>query len=376
MEIRSADGKAFLRFRGNDEGKLLYRTQSVDWTATNARFRTEFLEGWNELLVIFDPEGNAYPILNLVWVAQENGLPLLVPACGNLSEIAIGRSGAPSGSDVLFDDLRLMRNWTLVGNATHYSSAFDYPLDADTYFRQHGWKDTVAAGAKIVEGNAATGRRCLSLPSSANGEMSHTFSPELDDVTIEFSWCNSPDKDIRVDAGLVKFGDGKGNVLTLSADESGHVRYQANGQEWVTTEYALVKGWNKARVILVPGKPAEIKLAPQRAGEHPKSQWKRAWFTTEKDKVKNDFQTRTSATFTGLASVSLRHQDNAKGEFLFDDLVVLTNKPSPRDLANKGREQWAEDDLQGIDARLRSRFWPEIEKILVERGLLHKTEKK
>lgn len=375
IELRSSDGKSFLRLRGDEDGKLLYRTQSTDWKATKALFRPEFLEGWNELILVFDPDGNAYPILNLIWVAQENGLPLLIPNCGKLTELVVGRSGTPSGSDVLFDDLRLLRNWTLVGNATLYSSAFDYPLDADRYFKQHGWQGAGAAGARLEEGNAGTGKRCLALSGLSTDEMTRTFDQELRDVTMEFSWCHDPTKNIRVDAGEVSVTDSKGKRLSLSADEGGHVRYRVNEQAWVTTEYTLVNGWNKARIIIEANKPADIMLAPQRAGLHPKSQWTQAWFTYEKDKTKTDFRTNTGAELSGIARVAVRRQGDVKGDFFFDDLVVLTNKPTTRDLAMKGRAQQPDNDLKGMDARLRSRFWKDIEKILIERGLIKKEEK-
>jgi hypothetical protein len=354
----------------------------MDWTPTNIRFRTEYLANWHELVVIFDAEGNACLRLDMEWVAQANGLPLLIPRRGNASMLAMGRTGAAAGTDVRFDDLRVIRNYTLTGTATLYSSTFEYPLDAAACFKQLGWSNIAAAGARLETGKGATGgRRCLLLPGNAPADtpVSRTFEPELRDVAAEFSWYHNPEEmkqsDAayvpRVDAGHVRLSDGKGNKLTLSADAQGQVRYRINNQEWQTTGYTLIKGWNKTRVVFAEDKPLMFWMAPQRTGIHPKQQWEfQTVATYGTNKVKTDFHQDLQTVFFGLKSIEVGRNAGIEADFLFDDLTVQTNKLSERQSKQYDIGNVRQSLPNELDNRLANRDWPQIEKVLVEKGLL------
>jgi hypothetical protein len=382
VELRSPDGKAFLRFRGDDGGRLLYSTEKSDWVTTSARFHPEFLNNWHELAVIFDTEGNAYLRLNLDWVAQANGLPLVIPNRGMLSVLCLGRTGGAEGVDVLFDDLRIIRNSKLVGNATIYSSTFEYPLDSAECLKQHGWKNAAKAGARIEAGKgAAGGRRCLLLPGNAPAEtpVTRSFKPALSDVTAEFSWYHNPDEEKQTDApyirqadaGYVRLVDAQGNRLSFSADAQGLARYRVNDQPWKETGYMLAKGWNKTRVVLAEGKPVSFWMAPQRPGISPKGQWKLIetdTYTTKK--LQTDFCQKLEQTFSGLARVEVARKTGSSADFLFDDLFVLTNQETERTLRQPDFGNNRMTFTAEIDNRLANRDWPQIEKSLVEKGLL------
>jgi hypothetical protein len=387
VELRSADGKEFLRLRGDEYGWLQYRTESVDWTATNIRFRTEYLANWHEFVVIFDTEGNACLRLDMEWVAQANGLPLLIPGRGNVSMLAMGRTGVGTGTDVRFDDLRVIRNYTLVGTATLYSSTFEYPLDAEACFKQLGWSNIVAAAARLETGKGATGgRRCLLLPGNAPADttVSRTFEPELRDVTAEFSWYHNPDEERqsdtayipKVDSGFVRLCDARGNRLTLSADDKGVARYRINDQDWLSTGYKLDKGWNKTRVVFAENKALEFWMANQRKGAHPKGQWKLiATAVYTNDSVKTDYCQKLETVFSGLSRVEVGRNPGSKDDFLFDDLFVITNKPSER---TRSQPDFGNNRItlpNELDNRLANRDWPQIEKVLVEKGLVKAKEK-
>jgi hypothetical protein len=388
VELRSIDGKEFLRLRGDEYGWLLYRTESMDWTPTNIRFRTEYLANWHELVVIFDAEGNACLRLDMEWAAQANGLPLLIPRRGNASMLAMGRTGAAAGTDVRFDDLRVIRNYTLTGTATLYSSTFEYPLDAASCFKQLGWSNIAAAGARLETGKGATGgRRCLLLPGNAPAEIlvTRTFEPELRDVATEFSWYHNPEEmkqsDAayvpRVDAGHVRLSDGKGNKLTLSADAQGQVRYRINNQEWQTTGYTLIKGWNKTRVVFAEDKPLMFWMAPQRTGIHPKQQWEfQTVATYGTNKVKTDFHQDLQTVFFGLKSIEVGRNAGIEADFLFDDLTVQTNKLSERQSKQYDIGNIRQSLPNELDNRLANRDWPQIEEILLKRGLVKQEDLK
>jgi len=383
VELRSGDGKSFLRLRGDQEGKLLYQTEQGDWMATNAKFRPDFLENWNELAVIFDHEGNAYLRLNMEWVAQEDGVPLVIPQRDTLSVLSIGRTGTPAGSNgtaVNFDDLRLGRNNTLVADATLYSSTFEYPFDVQACFKQLGWENVAASGACLETGKgAAGGRRYLVLPANApaNAPVSRTFAPVLQDVTAEFSWFHDPEAGKRVDAGYVRLVDAKSHKLTFSADAEGRVRYRVNDQDWKTTEYQLVKGWNKTRVVFSEKNPTEFWMAPQRTGIHPKEQWKLIALDTYTTKIlKTDTQQKLTEVFTDLQRIEVGRNEGKEGAFLFDDLFVITNKPSTRDVKQADIGNVRQTFANELDNRLANRDWPQIEKVLVEKNLVSKPNKK
>jgi hypothetical protein len=387
VELRSGDGKESLRLRGNEQGMLLYRTENADWIRTNLRFRPEYLANWHELTVIFDADGNAYLRLNGEWVAQANGQPLVIPNRGTLSMLELGRTGAVSGSDVCFDDLRVLRNFKLVGTATLYSSTFEYPLDADACLKQLGWNNAAAACARLEYGKGATaGRRCLLLPGNAPADtpVSRSFDPELRDVTAEFSWYHNPDENKQadvaygtsVDSGFVRLSDAKGNRLTLSADEKGVARYRINDQAWRSTDYKLVNGWNKSRVVIGENKPLEFWMAPQRKGIHPKEQWKLitvAVYTN--DSVKTDYCQKVDTVFSGLSRVEIGRNVGSKDDFLFDDLFVLTNKPSERTRAQPDFGNNRITLPNELDNRLANRDWTQIEKVLIEKGFVKAKEK-
>ena len=388
VELRSADGKELLRLRGDEYGWLLYRTESMDWTATNIRFRTEYLANWHELVVIFDADGNAFLRMNMEWGAQTSGLPLLIPCRGNVSMLAMGRTGAAAGTDVRFDDLRVIRNYTLTGTATLYSSTFEYPLDAAACFKQLGWSNIAAAGARLETGKGATGgRRCLLLPGNAPADtpVSRTFEPELRDVVAEFSWYHNPEEmkqsDAayvpRVDAGYVRLSDAKGNKLTLSADAQGQMRYRMNDQDWCRMDYKLVKGWNKTRVVFAENRPLAFWMAPQRSGISPKKQWKLIEIDTYTDKkIEADFCQKLETVFSSLSRVEVGRNPISKDDFLFDDLFVITNKPSER---TRSQPDFGNNRItlpNELDNRLANRDWPQIEEILLKRGLVKQEDLK
>lgn len=382
VELRSSDGKQFLGLRSDRWGWLQYRTESADWTTTDTRFRPEFLDNWNELVVIFDPEGNVYLRMNMEWVNQADGRPLLIPARDKLDTLVLGRGKAEGGTVVRFDDLRVVKNFRLVGNATFHSSTFEYPLEAAACFRELGWTGIAEAGARLQTGySAANGRRCLLLPGNAPAgtPVVREFPDDLQDVTAQFSWYHGANelkqKDCayapRVDAGYVRLVDGSGNRLTLSSGADGRARYRVNDGDWQATDHQLVDGWNKTRVVIGAGKPVEFWMAPQRAGIHPKEQWKLQKIATYgTDKVESDFCQELETVLTGLRSVEVGRQAGSEADFLFDDLLVTTNKETARQTKQYDFGNTRVTLADELDNRLANRDWPEIEKTLKEKRLL------
>jgi hypothetical protein len=112
-------------------------------------------------------------------------------------------------------------------------------------------------------------------------------------------------------------------------------------------------------------------MAPQRPGISPKGQWKLIetdTYTTKK--LQTDFCQKLEQTFSGLARVEVARKTGSSADFLFDDLFVLTNQETERTLRQPDFGNNRMTFTAEIDNRLANRDWPQIEKSLVEKGLL------
>ena len=168
--------------------------------------------------------------------------------------------------------------------------------------------------------------------------------------------------------------DGNGNRLTLSADAEGRARYCINGGDWQATDYQLTDGWNKTRVVFGAGKPLEFWMAPQRAGTHPKEQWKLIGIAIHSSQEREtDFKQELGLRLSGFRRIEVGRNPDSSADFLFDDLFVITNKHTARQMADGGGIGERRHILPGedeLDERLLNRDWPVIKAILKEKGLL------
>ncbi len=146
---------------------------------------------------------------------------------------------------------------------------------------------------------------------------------------------------------------------------------QGQDGDWQSTEYQLVEGWNKTRVVIGEGTPVEFWMAPQRSGIHPKEQWKlKSVDTYSTAKVKTDFRQELDREFTGLSRIEVGRNPGSNADFFFDDLFVMTNKATARQAKQYDFGNNRVTLPNELDNRLANRDWPDIEQVLKEKGLL------